>query len=159
MHMRYQQAARHNHKDYRDMYLESDVLLLTDVFENFRDLCLENYGLDPCWYYTAPGLAWDAALKKTKVELKLFTDIDMLLMVEKGIRGGISSIMTCYRKAKKYMEKDFHPKELSKYLQYFDKNNLYGVAMFKPLLIKEFKWITEDKLDHSKNHTCVLEVN
>ena len=72
-------------KDYHDLYLESDVLLLTDVFENFRDLCLHNYGLDPCWYYIAPGLAWDAALKKTKVELELLTNPDMLLMFEKGI--------------------------------------------------------------------------
>ena len=79
-------------KDFHDIYLESDVLLLSDVFETFRDLCLENYGLDPAWYYTASGLAWDATLKKTKVELELITN--MLLMVEKGIRGRVSSIMT-----------------------------------------------------------------
>ena len=80
-------------KDYHDLYLKSDVLLLTDVFETFRDVCLKNYELNPAWYYTVPGLAWDAALKKIKVELELLTDPDMLLMFEKGIRGGISSII------------------------------------------------------------------
>ena len=72
-------------RDYHNLYLESDVLLLSDVFENFRDVCLENYSLDPTFYYTAPGLAWDACLKITKVELELLKDYDMLMMVEKGI--------------------------------------------------------------------------
>ena len=106
-------------RDYHDLYLKSDVLLLADVFENFRDLCLKNYELDPAWYYTVPGLAWDAALKKTKVELELLTDPDMLLMFEKGIRGGVSSIMHRHGKANnKYMGKDFDPKELEKFLVY-----------------------------------------
>ena len=87
-------------KDYHDLYLKSDVILLADVFETFRDLCMTNYELDPAWYYTAPGLAWDAALKMTKVELELLTDIEMLDMVEEGIRGGISSIMHRHGKAK-----------------------------------------------------------
>lgn len=78
--------------DYYDLYLKSDVLLLADVFEEFRSVCLENYKLDPAWYFTAPGLAWDAALKESKVELELLNDIDMLLMIEKGTRGGISMI-------------------------------------------------------------------
>ena len=95
-------------RDYHDLYLKSDVLLLADVFENFRDLCLKNYELNPAWYYTAPGLAWDAALKRTKVELELFADREMLDMFEKGIRGGVSSIMHRYGKANnKYMGKDF----------------------------------------------------
>ena len=76
-------------QDYHNFYNETDVLLLADVFENFRNLCLENYKLDPAHYYTAPGLAWDAALKITKVKLELLSDIDMFLMVEKGI-GGVS---------------------------------------------------------------------
>ena len=88
-------------KDYHDLYLESDVLLLADVFEAFRSLCMTNYELDPAWYYTAPGLAWDAALKLTKIELELLTDIEMLDMVEEGIRGGISSIMHRHGKANK----------------------------------------------------------
>ena len=76
-------------REYHDLYMKLDVLLLTDVFANFRSLCLKNYGLDPCWYFTAPGLAWDACLKKTDVKLELLNDIDMLLMFEKGIRGGV----------------------------------------------------------------------
>ena len=79
-------------RDYHDLYLKTDVLLLADVFENFRDVCIENYKLDPAWYYTAPGLAWDACLKKTKVNLELLKDVNMLLMFEKGIRGGVSTI-------------------------------------------------------------------
>jgi len=59
----------------------SDVLLLADVVENFRDVCIDNYGLDPAWYYTSPGLAWNAALKMTGVELELLSDYDMLLMI------------------------------------------------------------------------------
>ena len=155
-------------RDYHDLYLKSDVLLLTDVFETFRDVCSTNYGLDPAWYYTAPGLSWDAALKKTGVELELLTDPDMLLMFELGIRGGVSSIMHRHGKANNkymkpslirqvmrfilkmfkrmmgedYLDKDFNPNEPSKYLQYLDANNLYGWAMSKPLPTKGFKWMS-----------------
>ena len=79
-------------QDYHNIYLKSDVLLLADVFENFRKNCLKNYELDPCHYYTAPGVAWDACLKLTKQELELLTDYDMLMMFEKGIRGGMTHI-------------------------------------------------------------------
>ena len=147
-------------RDYHDLYLKSDVLLLADVFENFRDVCLTNYELDPAWYYTAPGLAWDAALKKTEVELELLSDPDMLLMVEKGIRGGVSSIMHRYSKANnKYMGEDYNPTEPSKYLQYLDANNLYGWAMSRPLPIKGFKWMAEDELKDWRKHSCILEVD
>ena len=147
-------------RDYHDLYLKSDMLLLADVFENFRDVCLTNYELDPAWYYTAPGLAWDAALKKTEVELELLSDPDMLLMVEKGIRGGVSSIMHRYSKANnKYMGEDYNPTEPSKYLQYLDANNLYGWAMSRPLPTKGFKWMAEKELQDWNNHTCILEVD
>ena len=79
-------------KDYHNHYLISDVLLLADVFENFRRMALVTYGLDPVHYYSLPGLSWDAMLKYTGVELDLITDMDMYQMVEKGIRGGISQI-------------------------------------------------------------------
>jgi len=84
--------------EYHDLYLKTDVLLLAEVFENFRDVCMKNYELDPAWCYTTPGLAWDAFLKKTGVQLELLSDPDMLLMTEQGIRGGV--LMTSKRYAK-----------------------------------------------------------
>ena len=86
-------------RDYHDLYLKTDVLLLADVMENYRNICIRNYGLDPLWCYTAPGLAWDAALKISKINLELLTDPNMYLMVENGIRGGISTITKRYAKA------------------------------------------------------------
>ena len=85
--------------DYHNLYNLSDVLLLADVFKNFRNICMNHYGLDPAWYYSAPGLAWDAALKITKVLLELLSDPDMLLMIDSGIRGGIATISHRHAKA------------------------------------------------------------
>ena len=84
---------------YHDLYLKSDVLLLDDVFENFRRACQDNYKLDPYHYFTLPGLSWDAMLKMTKVELELMSDINMFQFIEKGMRSGISNIMHRYGKA------------------------------------------------------------
>ena len=121
-------------EDYHNLYNQVDILLLADVFENFRDICLKNYKLDPAHYHTAPGLAWDAALKVIKVKLELLSDMDTLLMVEKGIRGGVSMISNRYGKANnEYMGDRFDGKEPSKYITYLDVNNLYGWAMSKPL--------------------------
>ena len=75
--------------DYHDLHVQSDTLLLADVFENFRNKCVEIYELDPANFLSAPGLAWQACLKETEVELEFLTDVDKLLLVEKGIRGGI----------------------------------------------------------------------
>ena len=75
--------------EYHDLYVQSDTLLLADVFENFRNKCIEIYELDPARFLSAPGLAWEACLEKTGIKLELLTDIDMLIMVEKGTRGGI----------------------------------------------------------------------
>ena len=117
-------------KDYHELYNETDVLLMADVFENFRDLCLKIYGLDPAHYFTAPGLSWDACLKITGVELELLSDPDMLLMWERCIRGGISMISNRYGEANnKYMKEGFNKNKPSKYLMYLDANNLYGCAM------------------------------
>ena len=85
--------------DYHDLYVQSDTLLLADVFENFRDMCLKEYELDPAHFVSLPGLAWQACLKKTNIELELLTNYDMLLMVEKGIRGGICHSIHRYAKA------------------------------------------------------------
>ena len=147
-------------KEYHDLYNVSDVLLLSDVFENFRDVCMENYQLDPAWYYTAPGLAWDACLKKTGVELELLHDIDMLLMFEKGIRGGISMISNRYGKANNsYMGDEYDDKLATKYITYLDANNLYGWAMCKSLPTRNFKWMDDGELMSWKKHACILEVD
>ena len=146
-------------QDYHDLYNEADVLLLADVFENFRDICIKNYKLDPGHYYTAPGLAWDAVLKVTKVELELLTDIDMLQMVEKGIRG-VSMISNRYGKANnKYMGDSFKDIEPSKYIAYLDANNLYGWAMSKPLPTHGFKWMNGSELQIWEKQPCILEVD
>ena len=103
-------------KDYHELYNKTDVLLLADVFENFRNNNLKIYKLDPAHYFTAPGLSWDACLKITGVELELITDVDMLLMWERCIRGGISMISTRYGEANnKYMGKSFNKNKPSKY--------------------------------------------
>ena len=155
-------------KDYLKFYNESDVLLLADVFENFRDICLKNYGLDPVYYYTAPGLAWDAMLKMTGVNLELLSNIDMLLMIEKGIRGGISIISNRYGKANNKYMKNFNKTELSKFLIYLDVNNLYGWAMSLKLPTGGFKWLTDKEIANLFNNQivqvwektpCILEVD
>ena len=132
--------------EYHDLYLKSDVLLLADVFENFRKTCLEYYRLDPCHYFTSPGLSWDAMLKMTEVNLELITDIDMHQFVEKGLRGGISYIANRYGKANnKYMQ-NWNPNEESKYLMYLDANNLYGWAMSQYLPTGNFKWLNKQQI-------------
>ena len=127
--------------DYHDLYVHSETLLLADVFENFRDMCLKEYELDPAHFLSLPGLAWQACLKKTNIELELLTDYNMLLMVEEGIRGGICHSIHQYAKANnKYME-NYNNNEESSYIQYLDANNLYGWAMSKKLPVNGFKWM------------------
>ena len=126
--------------DYHDLYVQSDTLLLADVFNNFRDICLKEYELDPSHFLSLPGLAWQACLKKTNTELELLTDYDMLLMVEDGIRGGICHSIQRYAKANNKYMKNYNNNEESSYIQYLDANNLYGWAMFKKLPVNGFKW-------------------
>ena len=155
-------------KDYHELYNETDVLLLADVFENFRDLCLKIYGLDPVYYFTAPGLAWDACLKMTNIELELLSDPNMLLMFEKGIRGGISIISNRHGEANNKYMKGFNKNKPSKYLMYLDANNLYGCAMSEKLPTRGFKWLTSGEMENLFNNQivqvwesipCILEVD
>ena len=136
-----------NMGDYHDLYLKTDVILLTNVFESFRKVCLDNYGLDPAHFYTAPGLAWKACLKKTGLNLKLLKDPNMLLMFEHGIRGGITQSVHKWANVNNpYMGCEWDPLRPTNYLQYLDANNLYGWAMSQPLPTGEFKWVDIENL-------------
>ena len=119
-----------------------DIILLANVFESFRKVCLDNYGLDPAHFYTAPGLVWKACLKKIKIRLELLLDPDMLLMFKQGIRGGITQSIHRWAKAKNpHMGSEYKPREPTRYLQYLDANNLYGWAMSQPLPTGGFRWV------------------
>ena len=106
-------------------------------------ICLKNCHLDPVKFLSAPVLAWEAALKKTKVKLELLTDIGMLLMVEKGIRGGICHAAHPYAKANNKYMRDYDKNKESSYLKYLDVNNLYGWAMLQKLPVNNFEWVED----------------
>ena len=136
-----------NMGEYHDLYLKSDIILLADVFENFRKTCLQYYKLDPCHYFTSPGLSWDAMLKMTDIKLELMTDIDMFQFIEKGMRGGTSYIANRYGEANNKYMKTYDEKAPSKYIMYLDANNLYGWAMSQYLPTGGFKWMTKNHID------------
>ena len=150
----FKSSKLHNLGDYHDLYVKSDTLLLADVFENFRNMCIKVYELDPAHFISLPGLAWQACLKKTNIELELLTDYNMLLMVEEGIRGGICHSIHRYAKANnKYMQ-NYNNNEETSYIQYLDTNNLYGWAMSKKIPVNGFKWLDSNKInkDFIKNY-------
>ena len=132
--------------EYHDLYLVSDMLLLTNVFENFRKTCMQYYKLDPCHYFTSPGLSWDAMLKLTNIKLELMTDIDMFQFIEKGMRGGVSDIANRYGNANNKYMKEYNEKAPSKYIMYLDTNNLYGWAMSQYRPTGNFKWLTDKEI-------------
>ena len=132
--------------EYHDLYLRSDVLLLADVFENFRKTCMQYYKLDPCHYFTSLGLSWDAMLKMTNIRLELMTDIDMFQFIEKGMRGGVSYIANQYGKANNRYMKKYDEKAPSKYIMYPDANSLYGWAMSQCLPTGNFKWMSNREI-------------
>ena len=133
--------------DYHDLYLLTDVLLLADVFEQFRSTCMTNYGLDPAHYYTAPGLSWEAMLKMTDVELELLTDVDMHIFVDSGIRGGVSMISGRHAVANNTYVPDYDSSRPTTHIIYLDANNLYGTVMSEYLSISDVRWLDVDEID------------
>ena len=144
-----------------------DTILLANVFESFRSVCIENYGLDPAHFYTAPGLAWKALLKKTGIRLELLLNPDMLLMFVRGIRGGITQSVHRWAAADNPYMEEYDSSKPTKYLQYLDANNLYGWAMSQSLPTGGFKWIKcngdptklVERIASKKDHGYLLEVD
>ena len=127
--------------DYHNLYVQSDSLLLVDIFENFRNMSLKTYGLDPAYFVSLPGFAWHTCLKITGVKLELITDINMLLMIENRMRGGVCNVIRSYAEANnKYMNNYDENKE-SSFLLYLDANYLYGCPMTGKLPVGGFKWV------------------
>ena len=135
----WQEFGIQNMGEYHDLFLRTDVVLLVNVFESFRRVCLENYEVDSSHFYTAPGLAWKACLKKTGIRLELLLDPYMLLMFERRIRDGITqSVHRWAATNNPYMGSEYDESKPTKYLQYLDANNLYGWAMSQPLPTGDF---------------------
>ena len=111
---------------YHDLYVKIDTLLLSDIIENSRNMCLDIYELDSAYFVSAPGLAWEACLKKTGVKLELLTDFDMTLMIGKGSRSGICQTSHRYAKANDKYMKNYNKNIESSSIEYLDANNLYG---------------------------------
>ena len=115
--------------EYHDLYLKSDILLLADVFEIFRKTCLQFYKLDPCHYFSSPGLSWNSMLKMTDIKLELMTDIDMFQFIEKGMRGGIPYIANQYGQANNKYTKNLDETKPSKYIMYLDAKQRYVIEL------------------------------
>ena len=136
-------------KDYHDLYLKYDILLLADVFEKFRNNSLKNNGLCSSHYLNPLALSWATLLNVTKVELKLIPDPDIYICFEKDTRGGVSYISNRYSKANNKYLKSYDPTQELKHI-YLDTNNLNGYAMSKFLPTSGFKWINHKKFDLNK---------
>jgi hypothetical protein len=132
--------------DYHDIYLKSDVLLLSDVFEAFRLMSLNKYKLDPVHYYTLPSLSWDALLKLTKVKLDLISDPEIYLFLENNIRGGVSMISKRYAKANNPFVDGYDETKPNTWLVYLDANNLYGYSMQQSLPQSNFRFLSDEEI-------------
>ena len=150
-------------KDYHDLYLKCDVLLLADIFEKFRNNSLKSYGLCSSYYLSTPALSWDAMFDMTKVGLEVISDADMYFFVGKGMRGESSYISKRHSDANNIYGTYYGPTQESKRITYLEANNLYGYGMSKFLLTIRFKWIDPQEFDLNKytsnsSKVCVLEV-
>ena len=136
-----------NLREYHNLYVTPDVLLLADIFENLRKMCQSHYHLDPLHYYTSPGLSWDAMLLKTGVQLELLTDLDQHRFIEAVIRGGVAMICKKCSKANNPYVKDYDPDKETSWLQMWDINNLYGYGMQNLLPKSTFQWLSEEEVN------------
>ena len=163
-----------NMGELHDLYMMTDTLLLADVFENYRDVILKNYRLDPAHFYTAPSLSWSAGLLHTKVKLEIPRDVDMHIFIDRGLRGGISMVANHFARANNPALKEFwDPVKQRSYIKFVDANNLYGWAMSQYLPTGGFKWMRskellkgqlkhgggEDKLDISEYQDAILNLD
>ena len=154
-------------EDFHDHYLKKDVLLLVDIFEKFMSTNLKYYGLDPCHYFSAPGLSWDAMLKMTKIELEKINDPDKYMVFEQGIRGGTSYVNKRFSEANNKYCPNYDKEKPEKYIIYLDMNNLYGCAMSQYLPYGGFRWVKnvdkiKQKLMNIKSNSStgyILEVD
>ena len=150
--------------DLTEFYVKGDTFQLADVFENFIDVCMEKYGLDPSYYVSAAHLANDAMLKVTGVEIELLADPNMYLLFQESKRGGVSSAMKRLSKANiKYM-KNYDPEKPGVYIEYLDKNGLYTSILAGPLPFSDFRWLSKNEIDemmhdHTKIKSCTLRVD
>lgn len=163
----FQLTGCNNLLDYMLLYVKTDAVLLCDVFESFRTLCMSYYGLDPCHFFSLPAFTWDAMLKMTGVKLEYITNQDHYTFIEKNIRGGVTTINHRLHKANnKYLD-DFNPEIPSSFINYIDCNNLYGASMMMKLPIGGFRWLTSKelskfdvmKIDADGNYCYILEVD
>lgn len=137
-----------NMGEYTDLYLKTDVLLLSDIFQKFRKTCKQHYNLDPAFYVTAPSLSFDAMLLKTGVQLELVSDLSIVRMIQSGIRGGLCMCSYRYAKANhKYMP-DYDTSKQQCFISYIDCCNLYGFSMCQHLPYSSFRFLSEHEIDN-----------
>ena len=149
-------------REYHNLYLNTDVLLLSDVFESFRDMALEHFKVDPCHYLTAPSMFYDAMLKMTGIELDLIHDREMSDFIERAKRRGVSTITHRLAQANnKYMGEVYDHNKPSSYILYPDATSLYSFPMLQPLPTGGFRWLKEYELEQplDKFPSCFVNVD
>ena len=163
----YKTTGCQNLLHYMQLYVKTDAVILCDVFESFRKLCMEYYGLDCCHYMSLPGFSWDAMLKMTGVQLEYMTDLSMYTFIEDNLRGGVTTTNHRHFKANNQYLDDFSSEEPSSFIHYVDSNNLYGASMSQKMPTGNFRWLDKsdiDQMDVSKidadGSTCyIIEVD